>query len=82
MNTVTAFIGWTATATFVASYFFVRPRALRATQILGALLWVIYGVLIGALPVVVANTLVMAAACWSMVRMPARGKAAVDQVGV
>jgi len=34
----------------------------------GALLWVIYGVLINALPVIVANVLVFSAAAWTMVR--------------
>jgi len=48
-------LGWVATALFVASYFFSRPAALRATQIVGALLWVLYGALIGAPPVIVAN---------------------------
>ena len=43
-------LGWIATALFVGSYFFVRPVALRTMQILGATLWVIYGALIGSLP--------------------------------
>jgi hypothetical protein len=61
-------LGWLATATFVASYFFAGTRALRAAQLLGALLWVVYGSLIAAPPVIVANTLVIAAAGWSLVR--------------
>jgi hypothetical protein len=61
-------LGWVATALFVASYFFSRPGALRATQILGALLWVIYGGLIGAAPVIAANVLVIAAAAWTALR--------------
>jgi hypothetical protein len=32
---------------------------------LGALLWVIYGVVIGAAPVIVANVLVFSAAAWT-----------------
>lgn len=63
-------LGWAATAVFVASYFFVRPAALRATQMLGALLWVIYGCLIGAAPVVAANVLVLLAAGWTAARAP------------
>jgi uncharacterized protein with PQ loop repeat len=35
---------------------------------LGALLWITYGVLIGALPVIIANLLVFAAAAWTAVR--------------
>jgi hypothetical protein len=55
-------IGWVATALFVGSYFFKRPAFLRATQMTGAALWIVYGALIGAIPVVVANLLVFAAA--------------------
>lgn len=58
-------LGWCATAVFVASYFFSRPAALRAAQMLGALLWLTYGLLIEAAPVVAANLLVFAAAAWT-----------------
>ena len=61
-------LGWTATAVFVGSYFFARPSVLRAVQMLGALLWVTYGLLIGASPVIVANVLVFSAAAWTALR--------------
>jgi hypothetical protein len=61
-------LGWTATAVFVGSYFFARPSLLRGVQMFGALLWVTYGVLIGASPVIVANVLVFSAAAWTMFR--------------
>ncbi|MDP8983696.1 MAG: YgjV family protein [Pseudomonadota bacterium] len=61
-------LGWTATAVFVGSYFFARPSWLRGVQMLGALLWVTYGVLIGAVPVIVANVLVFSAAAWTTFR--------------
>jgi hypothetical protein len=61
-------LGWIATAIFVGSYFFTRPALLRATQMAGAALWIVYGVLIGAIPVVVANGLVFAAAAWTLIR--------------
>jgi hypothetical protein len=61
-------LGWAATCVFVASYFFAKPTWLRAIQMLGALLWITYGVLIGALPVIIANLLVFAAAAWTAVR--------------
>jgi hypothetical protein len=64
-------LGWLATGIFVASYFFAKPSWLRGIQMLGALLWVTYGVLIGALPVVIANLLVFAAAAWTSLRKPA-----------
>ena len=61
-------LGWAATGVFVGSYFFARPSWLRAAQMLGALLWVTYGVLINASPVIVANVLVFAAAAWTTFR--------------
>lgn len=61
-------LGWVATAVFVGSYFFKRPAFLRAAQMAGATLWIVYGVLIGAVPVVVANGLVFIAAAWTLVR--------------
>src|SRR5262245_38699994 len=59
------YLGWTATAVFVASYFCPRPSALKQVQMAGALMWVVYGLLIGASPVVVANLLVFGAAAWT-----------------
>jgi hypothetical protein len=62
---VTQLLGWLATAVFVGSYFFSRPAALRTMQMIGALLWIVYGILINALPVIAANVLVFAAAAWT-----------------
>jgi hypothetical protein len=62
------FLGWGATAVFVGSYFCLRPSVLRGVQMLGAALWVVYGVLISASPVIVANVLVFSAAAWTMFR--------------
>lgn len=61
-------LGWSATAVFVASYFFRRPELLRRFQMLGAVMWVIYGALVHALPVVGANVLVLGAAAWTAAR--------------
>jgi uncharacterized membrane protein YjjB (DUF3815 family) len=61
-------IGWAAAAVFTSSYFFVRPRTLRIVQMLGALMWCIYGLLIPAGPVVVANLAVFGAAIWTTTR--------------
>jgi hypothetical protein len=61
-------LGWTATAVFVGSYFFAKPGLLRGVQMAGALLWITYGVLIGASPVIVANVLVFSAAAWTALR--------------
>ena len=58
-------IGWIATAVFAASYFFRQPSALRKIQAGAACLWIVYGILLGALPVVAANVIVAIAALWS-----------------
>lgn len=58
-------IGWVATAVFASSYFWKQPQTLRRVQALAALLWVIYGVIIQALPVIVANLIVAGVACWT-----------------
>jgi len=60
-------LGWSATAVFVGSYF-ARPLLLRSVQMVGALLWMTYGILINASPVIVANILVFAAAAWTTAR--------------
>lgn len=67
-----AALGWGATAVFVASYFFKRPEHLRAAQMIGAAIWAIYGVAIGAAPVIAANVLVLAAATVTRRRSPER----------
>ncbi|HUG52566.1 MAG TPA: hypothetical protein VMR21_03160 [Vicinamibacteria bacterium] len=58
-------LGWVATAVFVGSYFCARAEALKRVQMLGALLWVGYGLLSQAPPVVAANLLVFGAAAWT-----------------
>jgi hypothetical protein len=61
-------IGWIATALFASSYFFRQPMALRKVQALAAMLWVVYGLIIHALPVVVANLVVAGVAAYSSLR--------------
>jgi hypothetical protein len=61
-------VGWIATGVFVASYFFPKPAMLRGLQMLGAALWMTFGVLIASKPVIVANVLVFAAAGWTLMR--------------
>lgn len=58
------YLGWSATFVFVASYF-CGATALRRTQMAGAAMWIVYGSMLKAYPVVVANALVFAAAAWS-----------------
>ena len=45
---------------------------LKRVQMVGALMWVIYGVAMQAMPVVAANVLVIAAAAWTAKRARAR----------
>jgi hypothetical protein len=59
-------VGWIATAIFSASYFFERPGVLRLIQAAAACLWIVYGVALGALPVVIANVIVAVAALYSV----------------
>ena len=61
-------IGWIATAMFAVSYLCKTPAALRRVQAMAALLWIGYGVLLHALPVIVANLVVAIAALYSSFR--------------
>jgi hypothetical protein len=63
---VIEYLGWTATAVFVCSYACKGAGALKRVQMIGALIWVVYGVAIQATPVVAANLLVFAAAGWAL----------------
>jgi hypothetical protein len=63
-------IGWMATAIFASSYFCKGPAMLRRIQALAAMLWIGYGVLIHAAPVIVANLVVGAVALCSSFRSP------------
>jgi Bacterial inner membrane protein len=64
-------LGWMATAVVVGSYFCKGTRALRVAQMAGALLWMTYGIVIHATPVISANVLVFCAAAWTVIRQPA-----------
>lgn len=61
-------IGWLATAVFAGSYFCKEPALLRRLQAGAALLWIVYGVILHALPVIVANVIVATLAAWSSLR--------------
>jgi hypothetical protein len=58
-------IGWLATAVFLASYSQKDQARLRRVQAMAALLWVAYGAILHAVPIVVANLLVAFAAVYS-----------------
>jgi hypothetical protein len=73
-------IGWVATAVFALSYFCRQPALLRRTQAVAALLWIGYGLIIKAPPVIVANVVVAAIALFSSFqrREPLEAKASAD----
>ncbi len=62
------YLGWAATAVFVASYCYKEPAAMRRMQMAGAAMWIAYGALMHAAPVVVATLLVLSAAAWTETR--------------
>ena len=82
MKTVDA-LGWLATAVFLASYSRKSQQALRLTQAAAAVLWVVYGILLHALPIIVANLLVAAVAAYSSRAEagPESGEAITTSVG-
>lgn len=61
-------IGWTATAVFTASYLTRGGATLRRVQMAGASLWLSYGLVQHAPPVIGSNILVLGAACWAEYR--------------
>ena len=69
-------IGWLATALFMTSYFCKDAVTLRRVQGLAALAWATYGVLIHAMPVIVANVIVASVAAWTSLGRPATAGAA------
>jgi inner membrane protein len=58
-------IGWLATAIFLGSYSCKDQGMLRRVQAVAALLWVVYGTVLHAVPIVVANLLVALVAVYS-----------------
>ena len=63
-------IGWVATALFASSYFFKTSRGMRRVQAVAALVWVSYGVLMSAVPIIVANVIVAVLAVYSDLKEP------------
>jgi hypothetical protein len=58
-------IGWLATAIFLVSYSCKDQGRLRRVQAAAAVLWMVYGVILHAVPIVVANLLVAGVALYS-----------------
>lgn len=61
-------LGWFGTSLQAASFLFRNQRTLRGLQAFAASIWLTYGVLIQARPVVVANVIVLSLAVYSLWR--------------
>jgi len=72
-------LGWLATAVFLASYSCKDQQKLRLTQAVAALLWVGYGALLHAVPIIVANLLVACVAAYSSISRRLQSTAATAQ---
>jgi hypothetical protein len=62
------YLGWAATAVFVSSYFCTSAHAIRRVQMIGAVMWMAYAIVMRSAPVFVANLLVLVAAAVAMAR--------------
>jgi hypothetical protein len=58
----------------IGSYFCRNQIVLRRVQAVAALVWISYGVVISAPPIIAANVLVAGVAVWSSVRGPGRAE--------
>jgi len=64
-------IGWVATALFAVSYLCKRPGSVSRVQAVAALIWMSYGIMLGATPIIVANMIVAVMATYSAWRQRA-----------
>ena len=65
-------MGWVATSIFAISYFVRNPATMRWVQALAAVCWIVYGVLMHATPVIVANVIVVTLAALTAFRAAPR----------
>lgn len=72
-------IGWVATAMTVGSYFCQNQLTLRRIQAVAALVWMTYGILISARPIITANVIVASVATWSTLRGRGRDNAGLPK---
>ena len=63
-----SWLGWAASAICAASYFIRDPIRLRIVQGIAAILWTLYGVVLHATPIIVANIIVATLALASAFR--------------
>lgn len=75
-----SYVGWFATAMFAGSYLFKEPKSLSIMQAMAAIVWIIYGVMIGAFPVIVCNVAVALMATFAAYRYSQRPIAQKERV--
>ena len=75
-----AWLGWAATAVFACSYFVRNPSRMRLVQAAASILWILYGIVIQATPIIVANVIVASLAIFSAVREASASKPSVETV--
>ncbi len=63
-----ALFGWIATAVQTTSYFVPKTSTLKKIQAVAACLWIVYGVRMGATPIIAANLIVGGAALLTSLR--------------
>lgn len=67
-------IGWMATASFTASYLVRKEIQLLWVQAFASSLWLVYGWAHNAMPMVIANAIVVSAAAMKALRLRAADK--------
>ena len=60
--------GWISTGMFACSYLLRSARALLLLQLASACLGLVYGLAVGAMPLVVANAVIVASAGYKIAR--------------
>ncbi|MGC1871819.1 MAG: hypothetical protein WA700_12740 [Acidobacteriaceae bacterium] len=63
-----ALFGWIATGVQTVSYFVPKASTLKKIQAVAACVWIVYGIKMGASPVIAANLIVGAAALLTALR--------------
>jgi hypothetical protein len=55
METLIEVIGWIAMCITISSFFFAEMKTLRIINLIGCLIWMIYGTAIVSTPIVITN---------------------------
>lgn len=63
-------IGWIAMGITISSFFFQKMRTLRTINLIGCLLWMVYGTLLVSVPIVLTNMAIAATHAFWFVKNP------------